>query len=344
MKSRSCLIGILMVLLICCMSFVGCNNTTKKNEQKEKETSNVNVTEACTPDSDGDTKEKEEADDANSEPEIGKEELKETISWEQIKEINPHEKNIKNRFTGFFNENLGIATYQHGRVFYTNDGGETWTAGNNTSNCIAGLDIIDEKNAFMTANYSEVRISNDGGVNWTSVPEFGDMKNEHCRFVSFIDQNTGWIANKKEVGYTKDAGQTWESITVPQSLSEICAIWLSSTTEGYILSVDAILYATTDGGKTWTEKDLGLKGLMVLVCPTVAIHFDDHQNFQMVAYLKNDTEKGFYYLSTEDGGDSWAKKELVSEEGPGYTYLNRDSSLLTISDKTSTIHVYRFVE
>lgn len=344
MKSRTYFMSILMVLILCCMSLAGCNNKTKKIDQKEIETSNADVTEACTPDNDADSKGNEEADDASSESESGEEELKETISWEQIKEIKPSEKSIKNRFAGFFNENLGIATYQYGRVFYTNDGGETWTAGKNTSNCIAGLDIIDEKNAFMTANYSEVRISKDGGVNWTRVPEFGDMKNEHCRFVSFIDPNTGWIANKKELGFTKDAGQTWESIAVPQSLSEICAIWLSSTTEGYILSVDAILYATTDGGKTWAEKDLGLKGLMVLVCPTVAIHFDDQQNFQMVAYLNDDTDKGFYYLSTVDGGDSWAKKELILEEGPGYTYLNRDSSLLTISDKTSTIHVYRFVE
>ncbi len=316
MKLRFGLSVIVLALVLCC-TLQGCKNQNDEEVKTEKEAvSNSAVTE-----------------------------ISKSLSWELVKEVDPGEKGFQSRFTGFFNDSFGISTYQFGVLHYTVDGGETWTPGTNKSDCIAGLEIIDENNAYIAANYSEVRASVDGGASWEELPKFGDMKNEHCRYLSFIDRNTGWIANRKEIGYTTDGGQLWKSLEVPQSLSDISAIWLSSKTEGYLLSTEGKLYQTLDEGIVWTEKDLGIKGLKLLVCPTVELHVDDPQTFQIVAFLENEEDKGYYYLSTVDGGDSWVKNELIVEGGPGFIYLNREGTLLTLSDaKDKTIKVFQFIQ
>lgn len=344
MKSRVILAGILMMLLLCCL-ITGCqkevsgSSQTGKITENSDITANPTITEACKLDTEGSNV---DADPVISQSEAGDDVMNAKMSWKQIKEIIPSEKKMKNRFAGFYNENFGISTYQYGILSYTVDGGETWIPGINKSNCIAGLEIMDENNAIISANYSEVRVSNDGGVNWEEVPKFGDMKNEHCRYLSFIDPSTGWIANRKEIGYTTDGGQTWESITVPQNLSDIGAIWLSGKTEGYILSTDDKLYGTTDAGKTWSEKELGLGGAWLLVCPAATLHVKDQKSFQVVAYHESDNKKGYFYYSTVDGGDSW-EKELVVEGNPGFVYLNREGTLLSISDDGGkTIRVFQY--
>jgi photosystem II stability/assembly factor-like uncharacterized protein len=346
MRSRIILTGILMMFLLC--SFLtGCQKEVSGSAQEGKITVNSDVTvnptvtQACKPDSEGSDVEANSDIDTSK---TGDDTMNTEKSWKQIKEIIPSEKKIQNRYAGFFNDKFGISTYQYGILYYTVDGGETWTRGTNKSDCIAGLEIMDEKNAIISANYSEVRVSKDGGVNWNEMPKFGKMENEHCRYLSFIDPNTGWIANRKDLGYTTDGGQTWESINVPQNLSDIGAIWLSSTTEGYILSTDDKLYGTTDAGKTWSEKELGLGGAWLLVCPAAALHVNDQKSFQVVAYHESENEKGYYYYSTVDGGDTW-ETELVVEGKPGFVYLNREGTLMTISDDGGkTIRVFQYVK
>lgn len=346
MKLKVKSIAIVMTLVLC-MLMQGCKkaDTEAVKTEKEKESTACTVTSQPEKESSNTNAAKEEIVETNKEAESGEVKMIKTESWEQVKEINPADKHIRSRYAGFYNDNFGIITFQYGILYYTVDGGETWKVGKNKSDCIAGLEIIDEKNAIISANYSEVRISEDGGANWTEVPNFGDMANEHCRYLSFIDKNTGWIANRKEIGYTTDGGQSWVSVNAPQNISDISAIWLSSTTEGYVLSSDGKFFSTLDGGKTWMDKDLGIKGLQILVCPTAALRVENQQSFQIIAYLENGDQKGYYYLTTKDGGASWEKNELFAEGGPGFVYWNRENSLLTLSEqKDKIIRVFQKIE
>jgi photosystem II stability/assembly factor-like uncharacterized protein len=247
------------------------------------------------------------------------------------------------RMAGFLNEKFGITTAMYGEVHYTTDGGENWPSGNNISDCIAGLEIIDDKTAYMSANYSEVRVTRDGGINWRDVANFGDMVNEHCRYLSFIDSEKGWIANKKEIGFTEDGGKVWKNITVPGNVADISAINLKTVDEGYILSSDGKLFLTLNGGKSWDEKNLGITGFKVLVCPTAALHISDNKKFEIVAYLEGEGQKGYYFITTSDGGNTWNQKKLIEEGGPGYINLSRNGKVLTITDaETKIIKVYGY--
>lgn len=266
----------------------------------------------------------------------------EDISWELLKQISTSEKKITSRYVGFYNDSYGISTAKYGVMYYTEDGGETWKSCANNSACCAGLEIIDENNAFMSANYSQVRVTTDGAKHWGAKPNFGDMANEHCRYLSFIDANTGWIANKKEIGLTTDGGATWTHVNVPTNIRIISAIWLKSLEEGYILNNKGVLFSTSDGGATWSEKDLGLKGFQTMVCPTAVLHAEDAQNFQIITYLTGEGADGCYYLSTSDGGDTWDKKELLFKGAYGFLHLNREGNVLTFTDSTDTdISVYQ---
>lgn len=326
---------IFLVLIIICFSFYGCSDT--ETERKEgstelpdnKDTLSEavadNISPTCTVES-----------STSNQPE---EEKEMSVTWKLIKTIQPSEKKFSCRMAGFLNNTFGISTAQYGVLNYTADGGETWSRCNNHSDCIAGLEIIDEKNAFITANYSEVRVTNDGGVNWNKIPNYGNMMNEHCRYLSFIDPLTGWIANLKEVGFTKDGGKSWTNIAVPEAIQKISSLWLSSTEEGYILSSDGKLYSTTDGGEAWTEKNLNIQGLSVLVCPTAALNITDNDHIRAIAFIKE--KQGFYYFESEDGGNTWNKEELLLEGGEGYINYSRDGKTVTLTEaETKTIRVY----
>jgi photosystem II stability/assembly factor-like uncharacterized protein len=329
---------ILILIGILCCALVGCKKAESTEAKGDTKATDPNTCVTEEPVAEADTA---EAADTNSAEDTAAP-ASTTVSWEVIKEINPKDKKMTSRFVGFYNDSFGISTAQYGVLFYTADGGETWVAGKNQSDCIAGVEIIDENNAFIAANYSEVRVTKDGAKTWSTIPNFGNMSNEHCRYLSFIDANTGWIANKKEIGFTTDGGNSWTSLTVPENISIISAIWLNSVEEGYILNNKGKLFSTTDGGATWSEKDLGLEGMQVVVCPTAALHVTDQNNFQIIAFVSSATDNGCYYFSTSDGGTTWDKKEQIFNGKFGYVHLNREGNLLTYTDGTDkNITVYQ---
>ncbi len=344
-----------LIGLLCCF-LIGCKkvNASEANTNPEAADANVCETKESPEDADpsqGEAGASQKAADTSQETadatdsistDSSEKAVNPESSWKQIKEIKPADKGMTSRLVGFYNDSFGISTARYGRVFYTVDGGETWVSGKNYSACIAGVEMIDESNAFITANNSQVRLTKDGAANWDKVPNFGNMDNEHCRYLSFIDENTGWIANKKEIGFTTDGGQSWTSINVPANLSVISAIWLNSAEEGYILDDKGIMFTTGDGGATWTEKDLKLQGLQIVVCPTAAFHITDSNHFQLVVLQKNATECSYYYYSTSDGGATWDKQEQILNDKFGYIHLNREGTLLTYTDGTDCqITVYQ---
>lgn len=78
---------------------------------------------------------------------------------------------------------------------------------------------------------------------------------------------------------------------------------------------------------------------------SAVLHINDQQTFYIVAYLEKDNNKGYYYLSTIDGGDSWEKNEMIAEGGPGFIYLNREGTIMTISDENDkTIRVFQYIQ
>ena len=247
-------------------------------------------------------------------------------NWVVSKSINvPH----KNTLGGFYSDSFGITVGYSGEVHYTNDAGITWPKGNNESLCRFGLDIVSEKIAWNCGNGAGVRKTIDGGQNWKAVTDFGGTEPDQCRYLSFLNENVGWIASPKKLGSTKDGGQNWKEVKLPEGLDEIFAMNLLNEAIGYLIDTKATLYTTKDGGLSWTKKPLNITDIDNTIWPSnvSAIRFMDEKNGTL---FYNSIEGKLKCLNTIDGGNTWKQQILPDISGNGM-YLSSDGKLLSIN-------------
>lgn len=234
---------------------------------------------------------------------------------------------------GFLNANQGVTVGYAGEVHYTRDGGQSWPRAVNSSMCRFGLDIVNEKLAWNCGNGGHVRVSKDGGETWKEVTNFGDFEPEHCRFLSFIDEQTGWIASTWRLAVTTDGAKTWKEMDSPAGDQDTAAIFLRTPNDGYMLDVTGVLYVTQDGCKTWSTRKLPLNGKKMLKygAPAAAIQFSDADHGIVVLTLK---ASGILAYTTDDGGKTWSK-EVVAEKLNGFLNLSHDGKILTVTKQVN---------
>jgi len=258
------------------------------------------------------------------------------------------------RMAAFLNETFGVTggATGAGKAHYTADGGATWTLAESSGGCLYGVDVLDEQTVWACGRMvgqsfttpGGVRLSTDGGQTWEGQTTFQSMPGR-CP-LSFLDTQTGWVANAHKLNVTTDGGETWEDIT-PDTL-DIAAIALRTPSEGYVLDYDGNLYATTDGGQSWSSQNLGLEkyGELTIMESSdfvmAAIRFADADHGVVVLSLVGGGESKNVALQTADGGQTWT--EDVLSEDTGSLYLTHDGSLLTLySFLTSEVVVFRYV-
>jgi photosystem II stability/assembly factor-like uncharacterized protein len=247
------------------------------------------------------------------------------INQTQIK----HSANI----AGFLNETFGITVGYSGENHYTLDKGQTWPAATNSSWCLFGLDIVDPQVAWACGNAANVRFSSDGGKTWQAVTNYGRSEPDQCRYIRFLDAQTGWIANLKEVGMTTNGGKTWTAITLPKEIQEIAALDLRTVDEGYLLDTKGNLFFTHDRGKTWSSSSLKLnenEKLLTYETPLSAIRFQDASHGTAILGLADQAGKKFIAMHTKNSGKSWKRAELPISFGYGNSiFLAHDGMTLT---------------
>jgi photosystem II stability/assembly factor-like uncharacterized protein len=260
-------------------------------------------------------------------------------SWDQIIEDAPGHSTF---VVGFINELKGITVGYMGECHYTIDGGKTWPEGNNQSMCRYGLEIINDKVAWTSGNGSNVRFTLDGGVNWNEAQNYGKFGPLHCRFLSFYNETSGWIASPTQLGATIDQGKTWQDIALPADVKEVKAIDLRSPQKGYLLDSNGFLYISGDFGKTWEKRTLGISmGDYINVTsmsPTVAMRFMDDNHGKVIIRQKTPGQT-WIELDTADGGKTWQSSAVPGNFGT--IFLTRDGRFLSLINSTGTIQLFR---
>jgi photosystem II stability/assembly factor-like uncharacterized protein len=200
-------------------------------------------------------------------------------------------------------------------VMVTHDGGRTWTnatvddAGGGPSAVVA----VDDQVVWFVGGVapsvgpdSYLVASTDGGRTWherwpTATPR-------PVSALSFVSPTTGFgtgiVGDGEAVVRTDDGGVTWRLVgqlpkpALPAS-AEGGAQTLSSvdTETGWALTAGG-LYATRDGGATWTAV-----ALPAGIAPPVAVAFRDPLDGCVLA---TDATDFFHALATSDGGRTWA--------------------------------------
>lgn len=232
---------------------------------------------------------------------------------------------------GFLDESYGLTAGYDGDVRYTTDGGQSWTRARNVSLCRFGLDIVDERVAWHCGNGGAVRVSIDSGQTWGPGGGYGSNQPNHCRFLSFLDDKTGWAATPQQLGQTTDGGQTWTDLALPEGIRPIAAIALRAPGQGYVLDTRGSLFATQDGGQTWATYSIGLKDNETLSSnstPVAAMRFLDGRQGIVVYQLYGK----IWSARTSDGGQTWQREQIPGIESMYAFYLTHDGRLLTLFD------------
>jgi photosystem II stability/assembly factor-like uncharacterized protein len=247
--------------------------------------------------------------------------------WNLVRQIKYSDPDSLISYGGFLNDSFGILVGVNGVVKVTYDGADSWIDGNNQSWCRFGLDIVDDKIAWHCGNPGHVRVTIDGGKNWTAVADFGSGEPNHCRYLSFLDEKTGWAATPAMLGATADGAVTWTDLTLPEGIGKIAAISLRSSQNGYLLDDNALLYETADGGTTWTSQAVNFPfdgKLPIDFTPWATMKFWD-ANHGRIVIIKN----GFWTGDTTDGGATWTWKEVPALKRAMSSYMSHDGQFLT---------------
>jgi photosystem II stability/assembly factor-like uncharacterized protein len=98
-----------------------------------------------------------------------------------------------------------------GSVYYTEDGGNTWTeAAGEYSGGLHDIFFIDDKTGWIAGHYAVYR-TDDGGKSWA---ECDNSPNSNDA-ISFVNANEGWAVSyhmTSNMYHTDDGGYTWEEV------------------------------------------------------------------------------------------------------------------------------------
>ncbi|MGH9843644.1 MAG: YCF48-related protein, partial [Blastocatellia bacterium] len=164
----------------------------------------------------------------------------------------------------------------------------------------------------------DVAFAND---NWKVVRRSAET-DKNLRSIYFVDAMTGWAAGDSGAVYrTTDSGRTWKPLLsgAPANIDHIHFVdwnhgWMLGENSNRDDESEAVLFMTTNGGKTWSRKPL----------PSVlSVHFTDAKNGWAVG--RNAT-----LMKTTDGGNEWVKVDSMEKliglpvESSSYNYGFRD--------------------
>jgi len=236
----------------------------------------------------------------------------------------------------FVDEKTGMTAGFAGAMYFTRDGGKTWSPGVNGSACRFGLEARPGA-AWSAGNAGHVRVSKDGGAHWTERASFGQG-----RFLSFLDAQRGLIASPSDLGITGDGGVTWRRLGLPPDGGAIAAVSLAE--EGAALRLRVLdengdLWLSRDAGRSWAQapSPLGRPVVESMTTPWAALRFVGAEGV-LAAFLDEGLPKG-HVFRTRDGGKTWTE-DRAEGLAVGTPNLSWDGKVLATFDGQK-VHVYR---
>jgi len=235
---------------------------------------------------------------------------------------------------GFLDEQVVATGGVLGQMAYSSDGARTWLQTNSMADCRYGMDIVSPQVIWSCGGATNVRKSVNGGRTWSVLAAFGDQAIKGpCHSASFLDENTGWLANSDIFGTTTNGGVAWNMRSLPESAHKIATIDTYLAGEGFLLDQNRVLFFTKDDGAHWREAGrLPLDDLMMSMSAyqLAAMRFSDSDHGLIVVspgdYGKEGQMMAFH---TSNGGKTWTSEPVPVPAGQ--VYLSRPGFLTVIT-------------
>jgi photosystem II stability/assembly factor-like uncharacterized protein len=217
---------------------------------------------------------------------------------------------IKIKFVDVSN---GWAIGAKGTIFFTSDGGETWSKQDSgSSETLYDLHIIDRSHVWVSGNHGTLLLTENGGNTWVRRKVDLDVA---LTGVAFAGTNRGWAIGYETILATKDGGLTWKAQSSGE-WKQLSSIAFVNENCGWIATVGSSLLRTRNGGATWEE-------IVVPGIGRAAMSFVDSEYgwvslskgsstaYQQPSPLLGPESK---VLATNDGGNRWKELLLIKTE------------------------------
>lgn len=183
--------------------------------------------------------------------------------------------------------------------------------------------FIDARTGWIVNGAGEVWRTGDGGASWEHLASIEAASGYpiYLRSAAFVNEQHGFIGTLvpgHTLYETVDGGATWANIEarVEGPLpTGICGIWAVDEETIYaagIYSRPARFLKTTDGGQTWTSRDMS-----EYADSLIDVYFWDAQRGLVVGGIGRSmtTQRQAVILLTEDGGETWSVRHTTSRLG-----------------------------
>ena len=191
------------------------------------------------------------------------------------------------------------------------------------------LTFVDEQRGWLANTRGEVYGTSDGGASWEHLAQFPSEVFPRC--VGFASTRLGWIGNinltnssraDMALFETEDGGRTWSNVSLRIAgvpVVGLCGMRVLSPST--VVAVGrwngpAVFVKTTDGGRSWTSRDLGgLTGGLVDVA-----FLDESRGFAVGGFGDGSSDAAqrasrVVVLGTDDGGETWDVRYLGGRAG-----------------------------
>ena len=236
-----------------------------------------------------------------------------------------------------FRGKQGWVVGEAGTILKTQDGGKNWkTQQSNFKGMLNAVSFFNTSYGVTVGDSGTALWTSNGGKKWTSRSTGGSLK---LNGVAMVDKTAAWVTAEEEdsLFQTFDGGATWQSPTLPVSGYTLISPYFLDKNHGWVLGhtdkddQDAVLLATTDGGKTWSAtypkfaaSEIADKNVLFSV-----FFISPEEGWLAGGYFSAvDTVGGV--LHTTDGGATWTRQ--MADQTPIWNF-----NVIRFSDKNNGI-------
>lgn len=210
--------------------------------------------------------------------------------------VNPSGNAANINAISFINSMNGVAVANAGKVFATNDGGDSWTEIQTvTANKLNDVAFAGINKGLAVGDRGTILITEDGGTTWNALNN-SYLRMYNLESIYFTDATTGYIAGNGVVLKTINSGSTW-TVSHTANNKNYTKVVFTGLNTGYAYDADGTLVKTIDAGANWTEEKVYINDSTVALASRVNDVYYLNQNTALIA-----SQRGMMFRTVNNGG------------------------------------------
>ncbi len=188
----------------------------------------------------------------------------------------------------FLNDTDGYICGEKGKIYRTNDAGESWQEmPSGLNDVFVNIYFINNNMGFVRTAEGDLYRTHDGGENWALANPPSSKINDF----TFVNDTVGYACSDGAVFKTIDTGITWAQTSLFTQF-DINALYFVNENLGFAVGNMRCVYKTTNGGQTWSTTSGD---------PYLTL-YDVFFVSENIGYVVGSDH---FMMKTSDGGQNW---------------------------------------